>query len=67
MERMVVFLMSLFGALSQLFLNGNRPALHRHRYSVNRMLDRAAKKVPAKGVHERLVHKVADFLSVASR
>jgi hypothetical protein len=67
MERMLVFMMSLYNALWQLFANGIRPALRTHRYSVNRMRDRAAKGVRGNSVHERLVFEVEHFLSADNR
>jgi hypothetical protein len=66
MQRMLVFLMSLYDALWQLFVNGRRPVLRPHRYSVKRMRDRAAKNERGGSVHERLVHESDRFLKTAS-
>jgi hypothetical protein len=66
LERMLIFLMSLYNALWQLFVNGNRPALRPHRYSVNRMRHRAAKNVKGNSVHERLIYEAERFLGAAS-
>jgi hypothetical protein len=68
MQRMVVFLMALYAALWQLFMNGARPVLRPQRYSVNRMRERASKNLRRGGsVLERLVHEAERFLIVASR
>jgi AbiU2 len=66
MQRMLIFLMSLYNALWQLFVNGNRPALRAHRYSVQRMRSRAAKNAKGGSVHERLVYEAERFLGAAS-
>lgn len=66
MQRMLMFLMSLHNALWQLFVNGHKPALRAHRYSVQRMRDRAAKGTKGGSVHERLIHEAERFLSAAS-
>jgi AbiU2 len=66
MQRMLVFLMSLYDALWQLFVNGRRPALRAHRYSVQRMRERAAKNAKGGLVHERLVYEAERFLDSAS-
>jgi hypothetical protein len=64
-QRILVFLMSLNNALWGLFMNGHRPVLRPHRYSVNRMLARAAKNPRGGVVHERLVYEAAHFLTAA--
>lgn len=64
MQRMLIFLMSIYDALWQLFVNGNRPVLRPRRYSVNRMLERQR---PGNSVHERLVGEARRFLSAASQ
>ena len=66
MQRMLVFLMSLYNALWQLFVNGHRPVLRPYRYSVKGMRDRAAQNARGGSVHERLVHEIEHFLKVAS-
>ena len=66
MQRMLIFLMSLYNALWRLFVNGNRPALRAHRYSVQRMRERAAKNAKGGSVHERLVYEAERFLGAAS-
>jgi hypothetical protein len=55
--------MSLYDALEKLFVNGHRPVLRPHRYSVNRMLARAAKNPRGGSVHERLVYEAVRFLT----
>jgi hypothetical protein len=65
-ERMLVFLMSLYEALWQLFVNGRKPVLRPHRYSVKRMRDRAAQNTRGGSVHERLVQEGERFLKAAS-
>jgi len=66
MQRMLIFLMSLYNALWQLFMNGHRPVLRPHRFSVNRMRDRAARNAQGGSVHERLVYEAERFLGAAS-
>jgi hypothetical protein len=66
MQRMLIFLMSLYNALWGLFVNGQRPVLRAHRYSVARMRARAAKGAKGGSVHERLVHEAERFLSAGS-
>jgi hypothetical protein len=66
LQRMLVFLMSLYDALWGLFVNGHRPVLRPRRYSVKRMRDRAAKNPRGGSVLERLVHEAEHFLKTAS-
>jgi hypothetical protein len=66
MQRMLIFLMSLYDALWQLFVNRNKPALRAQRYSVQRMRERAAKNAKGGSVHERLVYEAERFLGHAS-
>jgi hypothetical protein len=66
-ERMLVFLMSLNEALWQLFVNGHKPVLRPHRYSIKRMRERAVHNIRRGGsVHERLVQEAERFLKAAS-
>jgi hypothetical protein len=44
MERMLVFLMSLYDAMWQLFVNGHRPVLRPYRYSVKGMRESRSKE-----------------------
>jgi hypothetical protein len=67
LQRMSMFLLSIYSALWQLFVNGRRPALRTHRYSVRRMRDRAAKNAEDGAVHERLVYEAERFLNAASK
>jgi AbiU2 len=65
MERMLVFLLSFYEALWQLFFNGRKPVLRPLRYSVNRILRLA----PAAGhseVHARAAQEAKGFLIAAS-
>jgi AbiU2 len=65
MERMLVFLLSFYEALWQLFFNGRKPVLRPLRYSVNRILRLA----PAAGhseVHARVAQEAKGFLIAAS-
>jgi hypothetical protein len=66
MQRMLIFLLSLYNALWQLFVNGHKPALRARRYSVRRMRDRAARATKGGSVHERLVYEAERFLGAAS-
>jgi len=66
LQRMLTFLMSLYDAMWQLFVNGKRPVLRPQRYSVGRMRARLAKNARGRSVHERLVHEVERFLEEAS-
>jgi hypothetical protein len=64
---MLVFLMSLNEALWQLFVNGHKPVLRPHRYSIKRMRERAVHNIRRGGsVHERLVQEAERFLKAAS-
>lgn len=66
MQRMLLFLFSLHGALLQLFDNGKKPVLRPRRMSVNLML----KRRPIKGgssIHERMVQEAQAFLTTASK
>jgi hypothetical protein len=67
MQRMLTFLMSLYEAIWQLFVNGRRPVLRPRRYSVARMRERAAKNAQARSAPERLVHEAERFLLAASK
>ena len=66
MQRMLIFLLSLYNALWQLFVNGHKPALRARRYSLRRMRDRAARAAKGGSVHERLVYEAERFLGAAS-
>jgi AbiU2 len=66
MQRMLVFLMSLYDALWGLFVNGQRPVLRPQRYSVKRMRERTAKNPRGGSVLERLVREAERFLKSAS-
>jgi hypothetical protein len=67
MQHMLIFLMSFYNALWQLFVNGHKPVLRPHRYSVQRMRDRAPKNAKGGSVHERLVYEAERFLVAASK
>jgi hypothetical protein len=66
MQRMLIFLMSLEGALWGLFVNGHRPILRPQRYSLQRMRERAANNARGGALLERLVQEAESFLRAAS-
>lgn len=61
LQRLLIFLMSLYEALWQLFVNGHRPVLRARRYSAARI-----RKNPSRGrgnsVQERMIREVEQFL-----
>lgn len=66
MQRMLLFLFSLHGALQQLFDNGKKPVLRPRRMSVNRMLKRPPGKGGSNNIHERVVEEAQTFLTAAA-
>lgn len=67
LQRMSVFLGSLYDALWHLFFNGRKPILRPRRYSIDRMRDKPLPKGWIKTVQERIVNEVQQFLVSASR
>jgi hypothetical protein len=65
MQRMLVFLMSLYDALWGLFVNGHRPVLRPQPFSVKRMRQRAVKNSRGGSLLERLVREAESFLKSA--
>jgi hypothetical protein len=66
MQRMMLFLHSLHGALSQLFVNGNKPVLRPRKVSVDRIRKRGAASGRSNAVHERIVQEAEAFLVAAA-
>ena len=66
-QRLIVFLLALHEALSQLFENGRRPVLRQARYSVARMRKLPSLAKGGSGVHETMVGEVARVLGAAGR
>jgi hypothetical protein len=62
LQRLFVFLNSLYDALWQLYFNGNKPVLRPRRYSVKRIRDLPSPEWKRKGVQERITHEVDAFL-----
>jgi len=67
LQRMLVFLGSLYEALWQLFMNGRKPSLRPRRYSVRSMRERPSPHAKSAAVHERILHEAGRFLTDASR
>jgi hypothetical protein len=66
LQRILIFLMSLYNALWALFANGQRPVLRPRRYSVRRI--RAKPSVSGRGssLQERLIREIERFLRAAA-
>ena len=62
LQRLFVFLNSLYDALWQLYFNGQKPALRPRRYSVKRIRDLPSPQWKRKGVQERITHEAEAFL-----
>lgn len=67
LQRMLMFLGSLYEALWQLFMNGRKPSLRQRRYSVRRMREKPSPHANSQAVHERILHEAGRFLTDASR
>jgi len=66
MQRMLLFCLSLYDALWELFVNGQRPVLRLLKISVDRIRKRAAVNRRSNEVHERVVEEADSFLKVAA-
>jgi hypothetical protein len=66
LQRMLVFLDSLYDALLQLYVNGRKPVVRKRRYSVRRMRARPSPQGLGNSVQERLTHEVERFLRAAA-
>jgi hypothetical protein len=66
-QRLIVFLLGLHEALSQLFENGCRPVVRRLPYSVARMRSLPSLAGGSFHVHERMVGEAAQVLGVTAR
>ncbi len=66
MQRMMLFLHSLHGALWQLFVNGNKPILRPRKVSVDRIRKRGTASGRSNAVHERIVQEAEAFLRAAA-
>lgn len=66
LQRMFVFLNSLYGALWELFVNGGKPVLRPLRYSLKRMKDLPSPGTGRWATQERITHEVTEFLLSAS-
>jgi hypothetical protein len=66
MQRMLLFCLSLYDALWQLFVNGNKPVLRPRKISVDRIRKRASAKGQSNAVHQRIVEEADAFLKVAA-
>ena len=62
LQRILVFLSSLYDALWQLYFNGRKPAIRPRRYSVRRIRDIPSPEWKRKGVQERITHEAEAFL-----
>jgi len=65
-QRMLLFLVQLYNALWELFVNGNRPVLRAARYSVLRMRRAPRPEWQSRGVQEIIVGEVDTFFDVAT-
>jgi hypothetical protein len=65
-QRMLVFLVQLYNALWELFVNGNRPVLRAARYSVLRMRRAPRPEWQSRGVQEIIVGEVDVFFNAAT-
>lgn len=67
MQRMLLFCLSLYDALWQLFMNGRKPVLRSRRISVDRIRKRAVGRGRSNAVHERIVEDAETFLRAATK
>lgn len=67
LQRMLMFLGSLYQALWQLYFNGHKPSLRPRRYSVRRMREKPSPNINSHAVHERILHETGNFLNRAAR
>ena len=66
LQRLFVFLQSLYEALWQLFVNGRKPVLRPQRHSVRRMRDLPSPGGGRESVQERITHEAERFLLAAA-
>lgn len=66
MQRMLLFCLSLYDALWQLFVNGRKPVLRSRKISVDRIRKRAVGRSRSNAVHERIVEEAEAFLKAAA-
>jgi hypothetical protein len=66
-QRMVVFLLSLHEALWELLVNGRKPTLRPHRYSVKQMRTKPSPRGGRYAVHEWIIHEAEKFLTETAR
>ena len=66
MQRMLLFCLSLYDALWQLFVNGRKPVLRSRRVSVDRIRKRHVPHGRSNAVHERVVEEAEAFLKAAA-
>ncbi len=62
LQRLLVFLSSLYDALWELFFNGRKPVLRPRRYSVTRMIDLPSSAGRREALQERITHEAEQFL-----
>ena len=63
---MLLFCLSLYNALWQLFVNGRKPVLGSRRISVDRIRKRHVIQGRSNAVHERVVQEAEAFLKAAA-
>lgn len=66
MQRMLLFCLSLYDALWQLFVNGRKPTLRSRKISVDRIRKRDIIRGRSNAVHERVVEETEAFLKAAA-
>jgi AbiU2 len=66
MQRMLLFCLSLYDALWQLFVNGKKPVLRSRKISVDRIRERGVVHGRSNAVHERIVEEAEAFLKAAA-
>jgi hypothetical protein len=64
---MLLFCLSLYDALWQLFVNGKKPVLRSRTISVDRIRKRGVMHGRNNAVHERIVEEAEAFLKAASK
>jgi hypothetical protein len=67
LQLLITFTWSLYDTLWQLYFNGNKPLLRRHRYSVKAMRNRPSPKGRMQTIQERITHEAARFLRAAAQ
>ena len=67
MQRMLLFCLSLYDALWQLFVNGKKPVLRSRKISVDRIRKRGVRHGRSNAVHERIVEEAQAFLEAAAK